>query len=324
MEVYLASPWIPREWVEAHGLTPRGLFSAPDCDAVIPRVFEGVCSFAQRNLEFARAREGSAVVFSSACDQMRRSFDRIQPERAVPAFLFNLPATWQSKVAWRLFRTELERFTCYLERLGGRRPVAQSAFTTICDVVRARSKLLAAWCQPNARAYAEAMAGFHWDGRVTLEPGPDVREVTGVPVAFVGGPLTRAQFGVLDAIESAGGRVALNATETGERSLGWGQLSSAQEADTIDGLARVFFERIVDVWQRPNTRLYAWLRERIVEREVRGIVLWHYIGCDFWRAEAASLREAFGLPVLTLDSDQAHTDHPRLVHRIAAFIEMLL
>ena len=35
---------------------------------------------------------------------------------------------------------------------------------------------------------------------------------------------------------------------------------------------------------------------------MRGIVLWHFTGCDLWRAEAQTLREAFGLPVLLLEA----------------------
>ncbi|MGC8989999.1 MAG: 2-hydroxyacyl-CoA dehydratase, partial [Verrucomicrobiia bacterium] len=187
----------------------------------------------------------------------------------------------------------------------------------------ARAKLRSSWNKLRARGFAECIARFHWDGRAIVKPASDANADAGVPVAVLGGPLTQAQLVILDAIESAGGRVALNATETGERSLGLETPFPGRAAGSTGGLARFFFSRIIDVWQRPNTRLYAWLRERIEERNVRGIVLWHYVGCDLWRAEAASLREAFGLPVLTLDSEQAHSDQPRLAHRIAAFMEIL-
>ena len=72
--------------------------------------------------------------------------------------------------------------------------------------------------------------------------------------------------------------------------------------DPFDALVAGYFENIVDVFQRPNTRLYSWLKPRLLSRQARGIVLWHFTGCDLWRAEAQTLREAFGLPVLLLEA----------------------
>jgi hypothetical protein len=88
-------------------------------------------------------------------------------------------------------------------------------------------------------------------------------------------------------------------------------------------LTRSYLDNCVDVFQRPNTRLYGWLRERLAARKVRGIMLWHYVGCDLWRAEAQPLREAFGLPVLLLDANEAAGDASRQAGRIQAFLESL-
>jgi benzoyl-CoA reductase/2-hydroxyglutaryl-CoA dehydratase subunit BcrC/BadD/HgdB len=128
---------------------------------------------------------------------------------------------------------------------------------------------------------------------------------------------------LLDAIERAGGRVVLNATEAGERSL-WpaSPLGQAQPDDEAPArFARGYLANCVDVYQRPNTRLYDWLRPRLSARRVRGIVLWHYVACDLWRAEAQPMREAFGLPVLLLDADEAAPK--RSTGRLEAFLESL-
>jgi len=133
----------------------------------------------------------------------------------------------------------------------------------------------------------------------------------------------------LDAIESAGGRIVLNATETGERSLGpafgpdQGHTATRTLPDLLQALTQACLESCVDVWQRPNTRLFLWLKERLASRQARGIVLWHYVGCDLWRAEAHSLREAFGLSVLLLDANEAAGDALRQSTRIQAFLESL-
>jgi hypothetical protein len=84
-------------------------------------------------------------------------------------------------------------------------------------------------------------------------------------------------------------------------------------------LAHRCLANCVDAFQRPNSRLYDWLRPRLAAREARGIVLWHYVGCDLWRAEAQPLREAFGLPVLLLDADE--TTLQRNIGRLEAFLE---
>jgi hypothetical protein len=90
-----------------------------------------------------------------------------------------------------------------------------------------------------------------------------------------------------------------------------------------DALAAGYFENIADVFQRPNTRLHAWLRPRLVSRGARGIVLRLYTGCDLWRAEAESLREAFGLPVLPLETADGAGISAYDVNRLEAFVETL-
>ena len=72
-----------------------------------------------------------------------------------------------------------------------------------------------------------------------------------------------------------------------------------------------------------GTRLYAWLERRLKSRQVRGIVLWHFTGCDLWRAEAQSMREAFGLPLLMVEPGEESGIAQRLVNRVEAFLEML-
>jgi hypothetical protein len=91
--------------------------------------------------------------------------------------------------------------------------------------------------------------------------------------------------------------------------------------DPIDAVARGYFENIVDVFQRPNTRLYSWLGGRLTARGVRGIVLWVHTGCDLWRAEAQTLRETFRLPVLLLEANEFSGGSPREANRIQAFVE---
>ncbi len=150
---------------------------------------------------------------------------------------------------------------------------------------------------------------------------------TGIPIALLGGTIFASDWPLFDAVEAAGGAIVLNATEPGERCLPPPVPIPDHRLD-VDGLANHYFDNIVDVFRRPNSQLYSWLEPRLKERQVRGIILPVRVGCDLWRAEAASLREAFGLPVLVLDSHRVGglTTGPaglRDVTRLTAFVESL-
>ena len=209
------------------------------------------------------------------------------------------------------------------------------------DYSAARAQLIEVAAHLPARDYCHLLSRFHWNGTLAFPEDAPPPRTDGVPLAIVGGPLPRCQAHVLDTIERAGGRIVLNATEAGERSLGFVGApafltASAEEREDADRevgapdlsqlvrqLARSCLDNCVDVFQRPNTRLYDWLRARLVPRKVRGIVLWHFVGCDLWRAEAQPLREAFGLPLLALDANDAAGDALRQGGRIQAFLEAL-
>ena len=322
MLVYLTSPWVPPEWVKAHGLEPRGVWFAPDFDFDRTPLGAGVCAFSATAERFAEQHPEAATVFSTHCDQLRRGFDALPTTGTDRRFLFNLPSTWQTSTARDLFTAELDRLARFLIGLGGHWPEPGALAALLATSHREQTRLAAAAEQLPARQFAEAVARFHWDGQVSLpETGSATRQappLSGRPrVALLGGPLPRTQWRVLDALDTAGARVVLNATEPGERTLA----ASPAAPNTAPG--QYFLDRIVDVFQRPNTRLFDWLEARLKGRQVEGIILWAYVGCDLWRAEAASLREAFGLPVLLLDADEVANGWARLTGRVEAFVESL-
>jgi hypothetical protein len=327
MQVFYSSPWVPPEWIKAHGLEPRGVWLAGDSKPL--PLAAGVCAFAESVVRLAETHSDSAMIFSTHCDQLRRGFDVVAGRSPGRIFLFNLPATWQTGTADRIFSSELERLSRFLVALGGQPPTVEGLAATMTRYRLARSQLLEAAAHLPARQYGEAIVRFHWDGSVNLRESMRGPGTNAVPLALVGGPLPTWQGHVLDAIESAGGRVVLNATETGERCLGApfspGQapITACAVPDLRRLLTRSFLDNCVDVFQRPNTRLYGWLKDRLTARKVRGIILWHYVGCDLWRAEAQPLREAFGLPVLLLDANEAAGDASRQAGRLQAFLESL-
>jgi benzoyl-CoA reductase/2-hydroxyglutaryl-CoA dehydratase subunit BcrC/BadD/HgdB len=281
---------------------------------------EGVCAFAQQLTDLARAHPDTGVIITTACDQMRRAADAAAGSDS-RVLLFNLPATWQTPAARWLYHHEVERLGRFLVRLGGRPPTAAALETVLRDCDRRRQQLREILPQASARRAAELLMDFFDDGHVAGQafaaPAP------GTPLALVGGPLLRSQLELFDAVESVGGRVALNATEPGERCLLPPLPPRRADQTALAFLADHYFDHSVDVFHRPNSRLYAWLGPRLAERRVRGIVLWVRVGCDLWRAEAASLRQAFGLPMLMLDEHEPRGVGPRDLTRLCAFVESL-
>jgi hypothetical protein len=320
MRVFLTTPWIPAEWIRAHQLDPFALWCAETFPCHPTPLGAGVCLFAEWVVRFAEAQPDAAVIFASACDQLRRGFDTATLHGRHRAFLFNLPAT-QTPAAKQIYRSELERLGRCLCELGGRAPTPESLRCEMLKAAKARRRLLDAAPSSPARAYAGALAQFHRDGVFSAPPA--AAPGNQVPLAIVGGPFCAPHWPLLDVIESAGGRVVLNATETGERSLSSANEPDAAGGDPFDALADASFNGIADAFQRPNTPLYSWLKPRLLARNVRGLVLWHFTGCDLWRAEAPTLRELTGLPVLLLEAGEGPGVSQRQVNRVEAFLETL-
>jgi len=352
VEVICTSPWVPVEWIAAHGLEPRGAWFAVD-ELPAVAVPEGVCAFAQAMLELAKSKPAAAVIFTTACDQMRRAADAAASHGLPRAFLFNLPATWQTPAARRLYHTEVERLGKFLAQHGGRPPTDRELEVAINrhEETRARARTTlernpaqqgvqelrwlfdcAGCCSEEGQNHAssrpdpppqgEGRRGFNELAEPTSKSARR-RDSSRIPLALLGGPLLPLQWPLFDAIELAGGRVVLNATEPGERSL-LPPIPKPDHGETLFAqLVNHYFDHVVDVFQRPDSRLYDWLAPRLAERGVSGLVLWVHVSCDLWRAEAASLREAFGLPVLLLESHELRSGNRRDASRLESFIESL-
>ncbi len=297
--VVYTCPYVPAEWIAAHGLRPRRLIPLPVENAcAIPRL-EGLCPYARAFANDATAdREADGIIVTTLCDQMRRVFDLLTRRTETPAFLLNVPHTWQTVAARRLYLDELKRLGCFLTRLGGHEPGQEELARIMLDATSARPRGVG--------------CAVH-----TISAG------AGIPVAVVGGPLLQRDRVLFDLIERCGGRTVLDGTETGLRGLCRPFDRRYVQEDPLMALAQAYFE-IPDASRRPNNGLYEWLKEELDETGARGIVFHHYLWCDAWRAELARLKEWTPLPVLSLDSDgHGPTDMARLQSRIRAFMETL-
>jgi benzoyl-CoA reductase/2-hydroxyglutaryl-CoA dehydratase subunit BcrC/BadD/HgdB len=257
---------------------------------------------------------------------MRRAFDILIRTCDVPAFLMNVPNTWLSLAAQKLYLDELKRLSLFLIRIGGQSPSDGVLVETMLRYDDARHSIRAVRPYLSAKQYAEAIAAFGREG--FTEISSDITSsgpiISGVPLAIVGGPLMKQDFELLDTIKQSGGRVVLDATETGERGLCAPFDRRRLRNELLMELVDAYFGGIQDASRRPNSELYKWLKRELSERGVRGIILRRYVWCDMWHAELGRLRDRTDLPVVDIDTaGDNETDRHRTVNRIRAFLEML-
>jgi benzoyl-CoA reductase/2-hydroxyglutaryl-CoA dehydratase subunit BcrC/BadD/HgdB len=149
-------------------------------------------------------------------------------------------------------------------------------------------------------------------------------ETDEVPLALVGGPLLAQDFAIFDMVELSGGRIVLDASEAGVRTLPPPLVPEEVRDHPVEELADAYFPGIPDVFRRPNDHFYEWLGREMASCEVRGLLLRRYVWCDLWHAEWRPLAQWSPMPVLEIDvadEDQALPD--RTLARLEAFLETL-
>ena len=322
--VVYTSPFVPPEWIAAHGARPQRILPNVHAAAPSPGPLAGMCPYARAMVgTLASAADAEAAVLTTTCDQTRRAAEWADMTGRRPVFLLNVPATWQTPAAVRLYRDELRRLGRFLVRLGGSEPSRE----TLCRTMDAYDARRAQWrgalgTLPPRRAN-DAVATFDLERPPDASSVPPTAARHGVPVAVVGGPLLQGDSGVFDLIERAGGRVVLDATESGERGLPAPFDRRRLRDDPLMELVEAYFGTIPDAFRRPDDMLRAYLEREVAAGAARGIIVWRYLWCDHWAAFVPRLREATGLPVLDLDVSVDTGHLGRVSNRIQAFLEVL-
>jgi benzoyl-CoA reductase/2-hydroxyglutaryl-CoA dehydratase subunit BcrC/BadD/HgdB len=325
----------------------------------------GVCPFARAFVGEVRT-DGTidkgidAVVVTSTCDQMRRSAEFFA---RVPAFLMNVPATWRTTPAVRLYMDELRRLGRFLADRGGHIPSDEGLADAMESLDRRRAGLGPDAC-PEGADQRRALKGPADASPACADASPK-----GVPVAVIGGPLMRGAAAptaapepgdetpgpanhagptsgdetpgpanhagptsgdeapgtgwLSDAVENAGGRIVLDGTEGGERTSPAPFDRRRLRDEPLMVLAESYFGCIPDAFRRPDSMLYEWAAREVPASGARGVILIRYIWCDMWAIARERLGEATGLPVLDIDFAGDADAEARAAGRIAAFVEAL-
>ncbi len=291
--VAYSSPFVPPEWIAAHGWHPRRLTPGMSPAAAAA----GVCPFAHDFLQaVAGPRQASepldAVIFTATCDPMRRAAELAAGHR--PTFLMHVPTTWRTPASVQLYVDELLRLGEFLVSLGGWRPSQEELVETLLAFDASRRHSTPA----------------QDDG-----PGPRI--------ALVGGPLREQNQWIIDYLRQAGAAIVLDATEYGERSLPAPVNGEWLRVDPLKELARAYFLTIPDAFRRPDLLLHDYLRQRLAATRAQAILLIRCLWCDHWHAQAGRLKESLGLPLVDVDLGQNGDDRGRTVGRLDALLETL-
>jgi benzoyl-CoA reductase/2-hydroxyglutaryl-CoA dehydratase subunit BcrC/BadD/HgdB len=291
------SPFVPPEWIAAHGMRPvrPRLCSSNHLRQV--GTGRATCPYAGALIDEVLAGiDASALVVTSTCDQMRLAAAVLTSRGDLPVFLMNVPSTWKTPGPGQLYREELQRLGRFLVSMGGSSPTKEQLVAAMMDYDQSREI-----------------------ERGAAPRGPE----TGVPIAVLGGPLLDKDLAILDMIERAGGRIVLDATEGGERTLPARFHRQRIRKCPFTELVRAYFATIPDAFRRPNDGLYEWLERELEARNARGILFHRYVWCDMWHAELQRLKEWSRVPVLEIDECDDDASLGRTVGRIEAFLEML-
>jgi benzoyl-CoA reductase/2-hydroxyglutaryl-CoA dehydratase subunit BcrC/BadD/HgdB len=299
---------------------------------------EGQCPFAWQGAASLTATpqplgNPAAIILTSTCDQMRRAAEIVQARTPSPVFLMNVPATWRSDSARGLYADELARLGLFLQHCGGRQPGQGELAALMLAYERARIALKAAQPMLSAREFARLLCELgscdagQLDGfqrAISDACGQQgQRAAGGIDLAIVGGPIAQGELAILDAIELAGGKVVLNACESGQRCLPAPLDAQAASADPLAQLRRMYFDSIPDAFRRPDSLLENYLRTHLAGSGARGVVLIRQVWCDLWHAWTQRLGGLCPLPVLDVVLGDSPEGTTSATNRIQSFIEIL-
>ncbi|MBF0594550.1 MAG: 2-hydroxyacyl-CoA dehydratase [Candidatus Omnitrophica bacterium] len=330
--VVFTSPFVPPEWIAAHGLVPwrktsDGCHNGSGSSGAPVNVEAGVCSYMSSFInEVTSDPRTLAVILTTTCDQMRRGADLIRLRSRVPCFLMNIPSTCGTPQADALYQQELERLGKFCLSLGGKRAEPERLVSILLEYDINRRMVLSRQKELSAGDFARELQFFGESGKVRNEHDAGLScarpSTEAVPVGFIGGPMTARQFDLFDVFADHGAEIVFNGTESGERAFPSRFDLRRITAEPERVLTEAYFSAIPDVFQRPNDRIFSWMEKEVAERRVRGVVFIRHVWCDKWHAELFRFRDALKVPLLDIELDGGRMNE-RTRNRIGAFMEGL-
>ena len=150
--IVYSCPFVPAEWVTAHGFTPSRVLPSAVAESRV-----GACPFAQAFVHAAARSSADVVIFTTTCDQMRRASETFPQVSRTPTFVLHVPTSCAAAGARALYGDELQRLGRFLERLGGQPPTPDALTEIIRWFDTERKRLRAARSGLGARRFSEAL-----------------------------------------------------------------------------------------------------------------------------------------------------------------------
>lgn len=302
-KVIYTSSHIPPEWIEAHGLeaihiVPEFTNSQPIEEA------EGLCAFMRAFYNSLAKHNPIGVITTSVCDQMRRGYDLYRELSTTPIFLFNQPALWQRTSHIKLYVEELRKMSTFLQSIGG----------TVPNNCTLRDTMLR-W---ESRRAGEILS--LQNDQYSLQ---NVGNQPQFKVGLIGGPLISNLWQLTDQLVQRGGEAVFDLTEFSVEKAPTSYDRRELRANSFMHMAEKWFESNHSIYQRPNTRFYTKLKEKMESTKPDALILIRWIWCDFWHAETNRIEEFTKLPQLSIDVND-NDAYARNKTRIEAFIESLV
>lgn len=319
----IASPFVPPEWIAAHGFRPRRLgLAGPAGEG--PLSPPGGCPFPEVLMAELALVQPRGTVFAGNCDQLRRSLEDKRFRELGPTLLLHVPHTWEEPGAQRLYRDELRRLGRFLVALGGREPDREELRRTMAAYDLGRRRLLEARPGASGRAWSACVAEYFLQGGPEAGPLPEAPPPAAGPrLALLGGPLWGGHRRLIGLLEERGARVVLDGTEAGERGFPPPFDPGRLAEDPFLELGEAYFGGLPDAFRRPNSLLYRWLDRELSARRVQALVLVRCLWCDPWHGEARRLREWTGLPMVEVEVTGDAFSESRVETRLMALLEVL-
>lgn len=296
-------PFVPAELISAWGFTPcrkklSGQTATETTENSLAQhhnLSAGVCPVAESAIfEFSQT-QSAGVIFSTTCDQLRRAKEIFTSHRPdVPAFLLNVPASWQDPTCLAYYRCELERLGKFLHQLGGTTPDEQK----FSDIIRT-----GALRRKNASQSQN-------DNN------------TSIKLAIVGSELRGEDDWIFTYINELGGIVALDATFNSEMLTPPTAIPACVDSDPLGALAEMYFY-MPHPFRRPDSQFFDYVALNAASRKISGVIMLRMSWCDTAHGFARRLKQKLAMPFIEISESDRSDAKAHIQNRLSAFMEML-
>lgn len=270
------------------------------------------------------------VIGVIACDQMRRTLERLQVDLKIPVFSIQLPATRTSS-SEEYYVKSVTRVITDLGEYLGREFHPQAVRDEEAIKQKAAAKLLNLIWQGmvNPLVLQKLVRLFYMARSAELLSFLKRNEslFSGYESRFkllLVGSVSCDGDDLLFEILSENGIAVIPLNCTGINALEPFQDSKILPGDNlVEQFARKIFRSSPCIRHRPNNLVYDKIELAIEKTRASGIILKTLPFCDLWYTEKQRMRETFSLPILVLDSGYGEGMQDRLKSRIDAFLETL-